>query len=722
MDLSSHSPSSPVTKNLRPFVFETCGSQGLTSASVSHVVSNNKPGANEQKSTEKFLGTEQTTSDRLVLQTDCPFPSSTDVMEHQSETKNSSKVVKDVLSFTFPPDSTRTRLHPCTLNFDTSKRSPFSFPSEMTSSKSLTQISEVTECETPSPLALPSGDSTISTSYVQYQSKSTETFKPIFPCGENSTIVKDSSGMEVDQSYSSSFQRTVKNSSDHFVTSTEQTEIERTGTIGALRKSQSCMSRISDTSTSLDLSRYKQPYCVDSPVIPRVKSTPSPFTKFGGNKPLRTSLSLSLSPIVPLKPTSNSGENKTSSLKLENVSVENKTEIDIHENVEQNESGKNDLRTNQLLNIPLYSNKSSVTMSQKVTLKSFGVTSKSLTLGAHSPTTPTASLAKLNFSVTEKDKHRKKYETKVETFVNERPPMSETGEQNNAKSGPDRPPRFYSFPSTSLDKLNFTPCFSKMSEKDLRNEQNNIHTSPPRTSGVKRPLNNNLIDLQDEDVTSPMSVSSITSTSSSGSYTSGSVPSPVGHGIPAKLAVRKRERKPNRTNVRPNSIAFSKYPTFDLGSDCQDSPNSSGSGTSQDDASDMYIQNGKKSKPSDGIPDIRFRLGRYCEREVYMQITAAMESAMMKSQAFEATRKSRSLDDILSSEDDSSSPNCECSHFDRVLRHCALTRDRYSAPAALFESLACRRGSSDPYNSNSSLSSGGSRTSLHGSRELIQVS
>ena len=724
MDLSSHSPSSPVTKNLRPFVFETCGSQGLSSDSVSQLVSKDKVGANEQKSTEEHSRAEQATSDRLVLQTDCPFPSRADLLEDQSDAKNSSKVVKDVLSFTFPLDSTRTRAHPCTLNFDTSsKRTPFSFPSEMSSSKSLTQISEVTECETPSPLALPSGESTISTSYVQYQSKSTETLKPMFPCGE--TVVKDMSGMEVDQSYSSSsFQRTVKNSSDHYVTSMEQTESERTISSGSLRKSQSCMSRISDTSTSLDLSRYKQPYCVDSPNIPRVKSTPSQFTKFGGNKSLRTSLSLSLSPIVPLKPKPNSGETLTSSLKLKNVSLKNKTEVNIHENVEQRESGKNELRTKQTLNIPQNCNKTSVTMSQKVTLKSFGVTSRNLTLGDHSPTTPTASLAKLNFSVTEKDKHRKKYETKVETFVNDTLTKTETVSQDNTQSGsgPDSATRFYSFPSTSLDKLNFTPCFSKISEKDLHNDQNVHTTSPPRTSGVKRPLNNNLIDLQDEDVTSPMSVSSVTSTSSSGSYTSGSVPSPVGHGIPTKLAVRKRERKPNRPNVRPNSIAFSKYPTFDLGSDCQDSPNSSGSATSQDDASDMYIQNGKKSKPSDGIPDIRFRLGRYCEREVYMQITAAMESAMMKSQAFEATRKSRSLDDILSSEDDSSSPNCEFSHFDRVLRHCALTRDRYSAPAALFESLACRRGSSDPYNSNSSLSSGGSRTSLHGSRELIQVS
>lgn len=719
MDLSSHSPSSPVAKNLRPFMFETYGSQGLSSGSVSQNVSDIESDANEQKSTEKRLGTEQT-SDSLVQQRDCPFPSSSDETVDQSK-DISSKVVRDVLSFTFPLDYTRSRTHPCTLSLDASRRSPFSFPSEMSTSKSLTQISEVTECDIPSPLALPSGESTITTSYVQYQSKSTETFKPIFPCGERSTIVKGSSGMEVDQSFLSSFSlRTMKNSSEYDETSSELTESENN--LGFLRKSKSCMSRISDTSSSLDLSRYRQPTHLDSPVIPHVKSTPSPVAKFGGKKPLRTSLSLSLSPIVPTKlSSSDSGENKSSSsLKLKTFSVENKTEVKVSENTEKDKSGKNNLRTQQTLsNIPSYDKKTKVTMSQKVSLKSFSVTSANLTLGAHSPSTPTASLAKLNFSVSENEKHGKKYETKIETFVNDRPP--ESNENNNMQSKSDQSAGFYSFPTTSLDKLNFTPCFSRMSEKDFMNDQNSIHASPPRTSGVKRPLNNNVTDLQDEDATSPMSVSSTTSTSSNSSHTSNSVSSPMGNGVLAKVAVRKRERKPNKPNVRPNSIAFSKYPTFDLGSDCQDSPNSSSSGTSQDDSSEIYIQNGKKSKPSEYMSDIRFRLGRYCEREVYMQITAAMESAMMKSQAFEATRKSRSLDDILSSEDDSSSPNCECSTFDRVLRHCALTRDRYSAPAVLFESLACR-GSSDPYNSNSSLSSGGSHTSLHGSVELIQVS
>ena len=721
MDLSSHSPSSPVAKNLRPFVFETCGSQGLNSGSVSRNVSDSKSDTKEQKSTEKHSRAEQT--DRLVLQTDCSFPSSADTKENQSISK-SSMVVKDVLSFTFPLDSTKARSHPCSLNLDTSKRSPFSFPSEMNTSKSLTQISEVTECETPSPLALPSGESTISTSFVQYQSKSTGSFKPLFPYGETSTVRKDSSKMDVDQSYSSSSCFGTKQTcSGNVLTSPDMTESENK--FGFLRKSKSCMSHISDVSTSHYSSSETKPSHTDSLVTSGVKYTPFTLPKFSGKKPLRTSLSLSLSPIVPTKPSKtvvNSGENKSlSPVNPKNIALEDRTGVQLKESSVKEEPVKNDLRTlDTSNNIPSYCNKTTVTMSQKVTLKSFsGTSSTCLALAAHSPTTPTRSLAKLNFSVSDNEKVAKKYETKVETFVNENPAKS--NENDNLTSKSDQSVRFYSFPTTSLDKLNFTPCFSKMSEKDFKNDQNIVNTSPPRTSGVKRPLNNNVIDLQDEDAISPMSVSSTMSTSSSSSHTSSSVSSPLTNGIPTKVAVRKRERKSNRPNVRPNSIAFSTYPTFDLGSDCQDSPNSSSSTTSQDDSAELYIQNGKKSKPSEYMSDIRFRLGRYCEREVYMQITAAMESAMMKTQSFEATRKSRSLDDILSSEDDSSSPNCECSTFDRVLRHCAMTRDRYSAPAMLFESLACR-GSSDPYNSNSSLSSGGSRTSLHGSMELIQVS
>jgi hypothetical protein len=162
---------------------------------------------------------------------------------------------------------------------------------------------------------------------------------------------------------------------------------------------------------------------------------------------------------------------------------------------------------------------------------------------------------------------------------------------------------------------------------------------------------------------------------------------------------------------RPNSIAFSKYPTFDLGSDCQDSP-SSGSSTSQDDASEMYIlQNGKRSKHS----DTKLRIGHFSEKEVYKQISAAMESAMLRTKVYEANRKARSLDDMIAS-DEPDSPN-HCSPFNRLPSHCMMGNDRFSSP--IFD--GCRT-LSDPYQSNSSISSSGSHNSLQGSLEIIQVS
>ncbi|WAR07811.1 DUS16-like protein [Mya arenaria] len=340
---------------------------------------------------------------------------------------------------------------------------------------------------------------------------------------------------------------------------------------------------------------------------------------------------------------------------------------------------------------------STVTTTQTVKLKSFSLSaSLPLSLMAQSPTT---SLARLHFESAENSDNESD-SNKMDIEQEDCTQSSEHGHKRmSRKSLNDSLERLSSFPSTSLDKLNFTPCLSSSNE-------NLLSSSPsPRTSGVKRPLNMDIADIKDSEA----------SCSSAGGSTASSPTSSSG----LKTSVRKRDGRGKRPSVRPNSIAFSSYPTFDIGSEGQDSPHSSCSSASQDDTSDMYAQNGKKLKPSEYMTDVRFRLGRYSEREVYRQITAAMEAAMMKSQSFEATRKSRSLDDILSSEDDSSAPNCEWSHFDRVLRRC---RDRFASPPHCFEKLACSGELQDLYNSNSSLSSAGSHSSLHSSIEFIQVS
>ncbi|XP_033741301.1 platelet binding protein GspB-like isoform X2 [Pecten maximus] len=263
------------------------------------------------------------------------------------------------------------------------------------------------------------------------------------------------------------------------------------------------------------------------------------------------------------------------------------------------------------------------------------------------------------------------------------------------------------FPSTSLDKLNFTPCFAKShSSSPSLSPSSSMSPSLPVTTSISVSSvgSSNAMDIGSP-LSSPMVVSSTVSSSTSATSTS-------------KVMLRSKGNRAKKSLVRPASIAFSTYPTCDLGSDCQESP-SSGSNTSQDDASDMYmVQNGKRSKPSvDSDCASRSHYGRYSEREVYKQITAAMESAMFRTQVYEASRKTRSMDDILNGEQELSESDCVCTPFGKIPRRCA---DRMSS-TGLFENLPCRcRGGQDIYQSNSSISSSGSHSSLHGSLELIQ--
>ncbi|XP_060083943.1 uncharacterized protein LOC132563208 [Ylistrum balloti] len=263
------------------------------------------------------------------------------------------------------------------------------------------------------------------------------------------------------------------------------------------------------------------------------------------------------------------------------------------------------------------------------------------------------------------------------------------------------------FPSTSLDKLNFTPCFAKShSSSPSSSPLSSMSPSLPVTTSisVSSAGSSNAMDIG-----SPLSSPSVVSSTISSSTTASST---------SKVMLRSKGNRAKKSLVRPASIAFSTYPTCDLGSDCQESP-SSGSNTSQDDASDMYmVQNGKRSKPSvDSDCATRSHYGRYSERDVYKQITAAMESAMFRTQVYEASRKTRSMDDILNGDQDLTESDCICTPFGKIPRRCA---DRMSS-TGLFENLPCRcRGGQDIYQSNSSISSSGSHSSLHGSLELIQ--
>ena len=230
------------------------------------------------------------------------------------------------------------------------------------------------------------------------------------------------------------------------------------------------------------------------------------------------------------------------------------------------------------------------------------------------------------------------------------------------------------------------------------------------------------------DLVSPMSISSQSSSGDSNvasptATSAGATSSPASNS-PAKVKLRNKDRS-KASYVRPNSIAFSSYPTFEFDPGLQTTPEK----TSRDDSSEAYMaRSSKKLRPNgDGVSseptsERKYRWGRYSEREVYRQITRAMEHHL-QSQAYEASKKARSLDDILTSglEDASSSSSssaCQyCAVLSRLSRRCGST-------VAVDQLSPCRCGgvTAEPYQSNSSISSGGSHSSLHGSMEIIQVS
>lgn len=363
---------------------------------------------------------------------------------------------------------------------------------------------------------------------------------------------------------------------------------------------------------------------------------------------------------------------------------------------------------------------------------------------------------------------------------------------------------FYRFPTTSLDQLNFTPCYVPTSDGTsfLTSNQKQTKASvlslvpdnaipqlyanhtQTRTGGMKRTISATICETKPSEPTSPMSISSLGSptgslvsigsptsslpakmalrsketsrswrqqeespsesgsggsgdptspmsiSSNSSSSGSSSISSPTSSSTAAvsvvstKVVLRSRD-KSKHNSVRPNSIAFSSYPTFDLGAENSASPSAFGVGSSShDDTSEAYMagnhhkklrSSGTNSEPSS---ERKFRWGRYSEREVYRQITAAMENAMLRTQVYEASRKARSLDDILASEDLHMGSVCQCTVFSQVPRRCGVPVGLDHFPP----SQCCCGAATEPYQSNSSISSGGSHGSLHGSMEIIQVS
>jgi hypothetical protein len=234
---------------------------------------------------------------------------------------------------------------------------------------------------------------------------------------------------------------------------------------------------------------------------------------------------------------------------------------------------------------------------------------------------------------------------------------------------------FPKFPTTSLDELNFTPCLAK--EDTVVLGPGGVEMRQLKgVGGTKRPLSTTALESKQAE--------------SSGSGASAM-------DIQAVM-LRSPELRAKRPLVRPNSIAFSSFPRMDLASPrCR-------------------VPVDQALTPTSPVVDEENR-----ENAVPATAEHVWRTAMDTSSArgVEQARKSRSLEDIISSPDDepiASAGPAACQH------HPIPASDLFSSPVAL-DKASCRcRGPSDPHQSSSSISSSGSHNSLHGSLEIIQVS
>lgn len=270
--------------------------------------------------------------------------------------------------------------------------------------------------------------------------------------------------------------------------------------------------------------------------------------------------------------------------------------------------------------------------------------------------------------------------------------------------------------STSAEPLSPMSLSDSASSSPLR--------SPTRT-GIISPLHSSLStpgsSLSSPVVSSPPFSPLISSLISSTSSVAGTSASPA-----PKVVLRRDKNK--RVMDRPNSIAFSSYPACDL-VPAASASQAAHSSASLDDTSEAYMsgqsKRSRRSNQSEShTPLGRTPWGRHSEREVYKQITAAMENAMLRTQVFSSasaggrklvsgnisSRKARSLDDIVDGsvdEDDFTPCHSSSGTWSRCTEH------------SLFEKYRCGlQNVSEPYHSSSSLSSNGSHS---GSME-IQVS
>lgn len=337
---------------------------------------------------------------------------------------------------------------------------------------------------------------------------------------------------------------------------------------------------------------------------------------------------------------------------------------------------------------------------------------------------------------------------------------------------------FPQFPTTSLDLLSFTPCLaSDGREASPARWGTSALVAEVRSplTGTKRPLSSTL-SLE------------LGNTTNNTSQDKSGFPCPDGNGHcgPAPLSsqdvkLRSPEMKAKRPLVRPNSIAFSTYPSFDAFSsekqqqkkviessqpqcsvmDFSNSITMSSTNTlssheagqsnsnvhsisSHDNSSfvkesvsvsnthqhqcratyDLSLMT-PEEQPSHAPPP-RPQTMMVTSNSSYVVEMRTKEAGQGRTSAFEQARKSRSLEDILNMDGEENIVLGGCPSHVRSRRQKRLINaaELLSQGSAMDAVHRCRvpGDSHHHHQSSSSISSSGSHSSLHGSLEVIQVS
>ena len=257
------------------------------------------------------------------------------------------------------------------------------------------------------------------------------------------------------------------------------------------------------------------------------------------------------------------------------------------------------------------------------------------------------------------------------------------------------------FPTTSLDQLAFTPCFAAVSRGGGDDSATAGHSGVQKraSSGVKRPLSGTCstgADSRNHRPAPELPTSAIAlARACSGGLAAVQQTTTV--------TLRSPEVRAKRSLVRPNSIAFSRYPKYDFSAE-----------------SEAMSATATKDDLSAGDAVHSELPGSQQASKAHWDLSPLVSKRTCTQQDMNG-RKSRSLDDILTSSDDDSPRGVSC--------HCPEQRiaDLFSAAAGGAQTAkrdkSCHRCvPGDTHQSNSSISSTGSRGSLQGSLEMIPVS